>query len=90
MPIDPFKFFIHWAFKLSDCVVKCQTVNTHEDACCVSLTNPLLCVYLQLFRRVAAALPGMESMQETSKEGSILSTLSSCGVKNLFFSLILM
>uniref|UniRef100_A0A4W5RD35 Ras-related protein Rab-6B n=1 Tax=Hucho hucho TaxID=62062 RepID=A0A4W5RD35_9TELE len=26
----------------------------------------------QLFRRVAAALPGMESMQETSKEGSIL------------------
>ncbi|XP_046893127.1 RAB6B, member RAS oncogene family a isoform X2 [Hypomesus transpacificus] len=29
----------------------------------------------QLFRRVAAALPGMESMQETSKEGSILSYL---------------
>uniref|UniRef100_A0A8C4HUE3 RAB6B, member RAS oncogene family a n=1 Tax=Dicentrarchus labrax TaxID=13489 RepID=A0A8C4HUE3_DICLA len=28
----------------------------------------------QLFRRVAAALPGMESMQETSKEGSILLT----------------
>uniref|UniRef100_A0AAZ3SR42 RAB6B, member RAS oncogene family a n=1 Tax=Oncorhynchus tshawytscha TaxID=74940 RepID=A0AAZ3SR42_ONCTS len=27
----------------------------------------------QLFRRVASALPGMESMQETSKEGSILS-----------------
>uniref|UniRef100_A0A6Q2WWZ3 Uncharacterized protein n=1 Tax=Esox lucius TaxID=8010 RepID=A0A6Q2WWZ3_ESOLU len=26
----------------------------------------------QLFRRVASALPGMESMQETSKEGSIL------------------
>ncbi|XP_053727137.1 RAB6B, member RAS oncogene family a isoform X5 [Synchiropus splendidus] len=26
----------------------------------------------QLFRRVAAALPGMESMQETGKEGSIL------------------
>uniref|UniRef100_A0A8C2ABJ1 Ras-related protein Rab-6B n=1 Tax=Cyprinus carpio TaxID=7962 RepID=A0A8C2ABJ1_CYPCA len=30
----------------------------------------------QLFRRVAAALPGMESMQETSKEGSILSVNS--------------
>uniref|UniRef100_A0A673IVI8 Ras-related protein Rab-6B-like n=1 Tax=Sinocyclocheilus rhinocerous TaxID=307959 RepID=A0A673IVI8_9TELE len=30
----------------------------------------------QLFRRVAAALPGMESMQETSKEGSILSVSS--------------
>uniref|UniRef100_A0AAZ3R6X8 RAB6B, member RAS oncogene family a n=1 Tax=Oncorhynchus tshawytscha TaxID=74940 RepID=A0AAZ3R6X8_ONCTS len=29
----------------------------------------------QLFRRVASALPGMESMQETSKEGSILSLL---------------
>ncbi|KAK7925286.1 hypothetical protein WMY93_007596, partial [Mugilogobius chulae] len=31
----------------------------------------------QLFRRVAAALPGMESMQETSKEGSILYTRGS-------------
>uniref|UniRef100_A0A8B9KP87 RAB6B, member RAS oncogene family a n=1 Tax=Astyanax mexicanus TaxID=7994 RepID=A0A8B9KP87_ASTMX len=32
----------------------------------------------QLFRRVAAALPGMESMQETSKEGSILLITSLC------------
>uniref|UniRef100_A0A4W5Q3Q0 RAB6B, member RAS oncogene family a n=1 Tax=Hucho hucho TaxID=62062 RepID=A0A4W5Q3Q0_9TELE len=30
----------------------------------------------QLFRRVAAALPGMESMQDTSKEGSILLLLT--------------
>lgn len=29
-------------------------------------------VFFQLFRRVAAALPGMESVQEPSKEGSIL------------------
>jgi hypothetical protein len=27
---------------------------------------------LQLFRRVASALPGMENVQEKSKEGSIL------------------
>lgn len=36
---------------------------------------PSLCfcsLPLQLFRRVAAALPGMESIQETSKVGSIL------------------
>lgn len=32
----------------------------------------VVCFCSQLFRRVAAALPGMESMQETSKEGSIL------------------
>lgn len=35
-----------------------------------------LSVSPQLFRRVAAALPGMESVQETSKEGSILPPLN--------------
>lgn len=35
---------------------------------------PSFCFFLsfQLFRRVAAALPGMESIQEPSKQGSIL------------------
>lgn len=40
------------------------------------VTNSIISFLLQLFRRVAAALPGMESMQETSKEGSILSVSS--------------
>lgn len=35
------------------------------DSCCISPC-------LQLFRRVASALPGMENVQEKSKEGSIL------------------
>ncbi|KAI5628305.1 ras-related protein Rab-6B isoform X1 [Silurus asotus] len=38
----------------------------------------------QLFRRVAAALPGMESMQETSKEGSILLNCARCSHKTEF------
>lgn len=41
-------------------------------AYCVSMIQSSFSLSLQLFRRVAAALPGMESMQETSKEGSIL------------------
>lgn len=38
-----------------------------------ALLCPQTVIFLQLFRRVAAALPGMESIQEPSKEGSILS-----------------
>lgn len=33
---------------------------------------PVFFVFLQLFRRVAAALPGMESTQDKSREDSIL------------------
>lgn len=40
------------------------------------ISNRVISSFPQLFRRVAAALPGMESMQETSKEGSILSMSS--------------
>lgn len=40
------------------------------------ISNRVVSSFPQLFRRVAAALPGMESMQETSKEGSILSMCS--------------
>ncbi len=50
--------------------MKCSVTVTAE------VTNSILSFLLQLFRRVAAALPGMESMQETSKEGSILSVSS--------------
>uniref|UniRef100_A0A3B1J4C3 RAB6B, member RAS oncogene family b n=1 Tax=Astyanax mexicanus TaxID=7994 RepID=A0A3B1J4C3_ASTMX len=34
----------------------------------------------QLFRRVAAALPGMESLDDTNKEGSILSFRNLCSI----------
>lgn len=52
--------------------------NSHEptETNTAKISNRVVSSLPQLFRRVAAALPGMESMQETSKEGSILSVSS--------------
>ena len=65
-------------------------ITSLTDLIGADLVNSVFIVFIvfQLFRRVAAALPGMESMQETSKEGSILwptdKSLFSYLLKSLF------